>query len=326
MAAQLEKEPELQPSATQFVLLKLDTGTREWTKWQSRFKHDGSGEPIVFVVRADGETLYAQTGKPRDLDAFLERQLTSAGKVLTPAELREIEKAAKDALIATRRKDIPAAVELAVQYGETGSYAQAALALSRLRAELETQAAEELAAAEEKLRSDMPDEQFEGAIALVELQRRFRELPAAAGAIEPVVSKYRDDPKHPGLIARAEAFDAASALEEDRKWSEALAAFREIAREHSSTPAARLAGKRIPDLEKRAAIAAGDEPAGPAAAPVSSGDEKKAASLLRLGELIQSRNREKAREYFERAIEAAPESDAAKKAREFLQMLRAGTH
>jgi tetratricopeptide (TPR) repeat protein len=321
MAAQLEKERELQPLATQFVLLKLDTGTREWAQWQSRFKHDGSGEPIVFVVRADGETLYARTGKPSDLSGFLEQRLTAAGKVLTVAELREIEKAAKDAAIATKRNDIPAAVELAVKYGETGSYAQAAVALSQLRGELEAQAAEDLAAAEEKLQSERPDEQFEGALALVQLQRRFSGLPAAAEAIDPIITKYRDDPHHPGLIARAEAFDAASALEEDRKWSEALAAFQKIATEHPNTPAARLAGKRIPDLEKRAAIAAGEEPGENADKPASSGDEKKAASLLRLGELILDRNREKAREYFERAIEAAPESDAADKARILLEKL-----
>ena len=321
MAAQLEKERELQPLATQFVLLKLDTGTREWTQWQSRFKHDGRGEPIVFVVRADGETLYAQTGKPSDLSGFLERQLTSAGKILNVAELREIEKAAKDAAIATKRDDIPAAVELAVKYGETESYAQAAVALSKLRGELEAKAAEELAAAEEKLQSEKPDDQFEGATALVQLQRRFSALPAAAEAIEPVVAKYRDDPKRPDLIARAEAFDAASALADERKWSEALAAFREIAKEHPNTPAARLAERRIPDLEKRAAIAAGEEPDSPAGKPASSADAKKAASLLRLGELILDRNREKAREYFERAIEAAPDSDAAKKARELLKTL-----
>jgi|GEM_PF-5313074 len=37
MAAQLEKEQSLEPLATQFVLLKIDTGTAVWPKWSSRY-------------------------------------------------------------------------------------------------------------------------------------------------------------------------------------------------------------------------------------------------------------------------------------------------
>src|SRR5947207_14332551 len=113
MAGQLEEDDELKPLATQFVLLKIDTGTPVWPKWNARHKCDGDGEPKVFVVRGDGKQLYGSVGAPNAMESFLKGQLQDAGKILGPRELAELEKAAQESQKAFRRKDYAKAVEVA---------------------------------------------------------------------------------------------------------------------------------------------------------------------------------------------------------------------
>src|SRR5258708_35392010 len=111
MAAQLEKDEQLEPLAAQFVLLKIDTGTEVWPKWSTRYELEGTGEPKVYVVRGDGKQLYGQVGAPNDMERFLMGQLTDAGKILEPKELADVEKAAKKAQMAVRRKAWADAIE-----------------------------------------------------------------------------------------------------------------------------------------------------------------------------------------------------------------------
>src|SRR5579864_9259449 len=136
MAAQLEKDDSLEPLATQFVLLKIDTGTGVWPKWNSRYECDGSGEPKVFVVRGDGKQLYGSVGAPGDMDGFLKERLKDAGRILEPKELAVLEKDAKNAQKAIRRKAWAEAVEIVAADKGQGSFAASAVALNSIAAEL----------------------------------------------------------------------------------------------------------------------------------------------------------------------------------------------
>ena len=81
---------QLAPIVAQFVPFHLDTRKQEWQAWARKHPHDGNGIPIVYVVRSDGETLYAKTGAPQgdDLPRLLVAQLTRSGKAITPTHRR----------------------------------------------------------------------------------------------------------------------------------------------------------------------------------------------------------------------------------------------
>ena len=116
----------------------------------------------------------------------------------------------------------------------------------------------------------------------------------------------------------------AESLYASGKRDEAAAALRSLGTAYQDTPAAAYATRMLARWEKEKRPAVSD--AAPVAkvtverpqADTPSGDAKKAASLVRLGKLLLSRSPDKARPYFEQAIEAAPDSDAAAEAKELL--------
>jgi tetratricopeptide (TPR) repeat protein len=326
MAAQMEKDEQLAPLAAQFVLLKIDTGTEVWPKWSSRFEPVGSGEPKVYVVRADGKQLHGGVGAPNDMEGFLKGRLDDAGKILDPKELAEVEKAAKKAQAAVRRKAWGDAIEIIGSEPGKGSYAAAVLALDLLAGEIVDKAA--LALKEAQKRLDSKDKAFDGALVLVEAVRHFGTLPKARELLDPALENLRDDPDTTGLIAQAEIFDKARQLEAQRKWSEALAAYREITEKYPDSAGSAQVARRIAEVEKRINVAAGAKgaaktPAGDGEA-AASGDDARAASYLKLARQFEKNNPAKAREYAEKAIKAAPDSDVAKEAAKFVKGLPAG--
>jgi tetratricopeptide (TPR) repeat protein len=332
IAGQLEKDDDLKPLATQFVLLKIDTGTPVWTKWNARHKCDGDGEPKVFVVRGDGKQLYGSVGAPNAMQSFLKEQLQDAGKILGARELAELEKAVLESQKAFRRKDYAKAIEVATSVSGEGSYASSASALESLLGKLVDRARIALKNAEKKLASKV--DVFDGAVGLVEAQRVFGQLPAAREILDPAVARYRDNPKISPLIDQAESVDKARQLEAQRKWKDAKAAYEEFLERYPDSPASESSKKQIKEMARRILVGdTGPGPAKPSAAEPTKGsagadkataaDEKKAISFLKLGEQLKERNPAKARDYFEKAIKAAPDSATAKEAAKLIKALPA---
>ena len=322
----MEKDEQLEPLAAQFVLLKIDTGTDVWPKWRERYELDGTGEPKVYVVRADGKQLYGEVGAPGDMERFLKGHLEGAGKVLDSRELAEVEKAAKNAQKAVRRKAWAEAIAIISEEPGKGSYAAAVKTLESLAGEVANRAALVLKDAQKKL--DSKDKAFDGALALVEAVRQFSGLPAARELLEPAISTFGDDSKTAGLIAQAEIFDKARQLEVQRKWREALAAYQELPEKHPDSPGAAQAAKHIADLEKRISVASGTGKAAKKPAvegeAAAGGDDPRALSYLKLARQFEKNNPAKAREYAEKAIKAAPDSTVARDAAKFIKGLPGG--
>ena len=322
----MEKDEQLEPLAAQFVLLKIDTGTDLWPKWSSRYQLDGTGEPKVYVVRADGKQLYGEVGAPNDMESFLKGQLTDSGKILDSKELAEVEKAAKNAQKAVRRKAWAEAIAITSREPGKGSYAAAVATLESLTDEIAERAVLMLKDAEKKLASK--DKALDGALVLVEALRQFAELPKARELLESAAAKLRDDPQMDSLLSQAEIFDKARQREAQRKWRESLAAYQELPEKFPKSAGAAQAAKRIADLEKRINIASsagksakkspddGGAPAG--------GDESRALSYLKIAGQFEKNNPAKAREYADKAIQTAPDSNVAKDAAKFIKGLPGG--
>src|SRR5262249_1549216 len=149
------------------------------------------GVPKVYVVRADGKQLLGQPGAPQDMDGFLKRYLENAGRILEPKELAEIEKAAKNAQKAIRRKAWADAIEIVAKEPGKGSYAAAVLTLEGLAGDLVERAKLALKDAEKKLESK--DKPFEGALALVEAQHQFEGLLAAKELVAAALTKHNEE-------------------------------------------------------------------------------------------------------------------------------------
>ncbi len=131
----------------QFVPIKLDVASDDYRTWNREHPSEGNGIPKVYIVRADGETLYAKPGglSVEQLGQLLSTALVDGGRVLSAKEaaaliaihqemtaLREQGKVA-DA-IRTLRK-----LRKFGKPGEFGSYATPAVNLETLVNELSTE-------------------------------------------------------------------------------------------------------------------------------------------------------------------------------------------
>ena len=122
----------------QIVPIKIKTGTDMYSQWTRKHKHEGRGIPIVYIVRADGKTLYAKSGKPptEALSRMLVAALDDAGYIMTQKDVATIEKVTKVFKKHVEAGDIPAALKSlkkAKNYldsnGNVASYSESATGL-----------------------------------------------------------------------------------------------------------------------------------------------------------------------------------------------------
>jgi len=327
MAAELASDPAVQEPASKYVVLLLDTDDPvQWPRWNSRYKVVGDGIPAVFVVRADGEQIYSGTGAPQDLGGFLERHLKAAGTVLDDAGLAELTAAARDLSRGWRRRDPAAVIEELNKRLDPQNYSLPARQIAAITDEMRKLATRRLADAERDLKEieRKPDAAFQAAVTVLELERDYAGLPEFGDDLKTRVTLLALERITAPVFERARQVIEAESLYASGKKDEATAALRSLADEQKDTPAATYAGRMLARWEKEKGPAAGDAVAVSTAAAAtlkvgpSSGDAQKAASLVRLGKLLRSRSPDKARAYFEQAIEAAPDSDAAAEAKELL--------
>ncbi len=135
----------------QVVPIKLDTGSESWQTWARQHKAEGNGIPIVYVVRADGETLYARSGTLTDqqLKQLLGAALANAGTVFGERDAQIIQSVTekfRNFRTAGDPKSAIKSLKQAKRYlGKTGqvvSYAKPAIELNQ-EIQLLIQAAEE---------------------------------------------------------------------------------------------------------------------------------------------------------------------------------------
>jgi hypothetical protein len=320
MAQELAANQEIQPLVQQFYVVKVDTESNDWPVLRNAFQFGDSGIPAVFVVRGDGKLIYSESGKPGDVGAFLKQMLDSAGTILDAERLKSLQKAARDAQLAVKRKDFARANMILREQGGTGSYAAAALVLQKLSEDLAAQAVAAADAAEAQVTGR--EKSVEAAIELTQLRRTFADLPAAKEHIDAVWTRLAENDAHKVLMQHAGRLDEAAQHVTAKKWEEALAIYRDIAEASPDSTAAAFAQKEIPEIERRAAIAKNGKSAStPATSDSTVPDPKKAAAYLKFAKVFLTKDPDKARDYLQRTIDAAPESAEAEEAQKLLDEL-----
>lgn len=243
-----------------FIPLKIDTNGPQWKEWSSRYRHDGDGIPIVYVVRADGEKLYARSGALPELElpAMLTGVLRQAGTIYNDAQLHLIAGTLERATAAVAAGDLAGASESIAKLsslgaiGNLGSYAKVAQETDRLAEQLIEQGKKSLAAAREKLANK--ETRLEGALALAETRRSFIALPPLKDEIFKAVTIARNDPELRDIVKVANALDdARDLMRKPAGEKRAVATLRDVIEKNPGTDAASLALQWLREIDPGAA-------------------------------------------------------------------------
>lgn len=239
---------QLAPIVAQFVPFHLDTRKQEWQAWARKHPHDGNGIPIVYVVRADGETLYAKTGAPQgdDLPRLLVAQLTRSGKAITPTQSTWFNAQADALASALEQEDEGAALEVLesvsrkVDPTQIGSFAESAVRMQSLaktvvdgfRAELDLQ---------QQRWSELDDQDQEGWLAsareLANVNQRFRGARLFRSELSSQIAGFKKNVLGREFYPAAEILVAAEALGGDsKKREEEVRKLRRLITRHQDSP------------------------------------------------------------------------------------------
>lgn len=235
--------------AARFVLLKVRTDDpKSWREWTSKYKSQGSGLPLVFVVRADGKQIYGKAGAPKALPQFLAAALKLSGKIPTRGQLIRLRKSAETAKESIDGGDIAKAAVILSRSNAEGSFAAPAVKLQKLAAGLTEKGKKALAEAQKKIKSEKTA--FEGLLELVQIERHYGRLADLRKSIRLALRDARKDAGLRSLLLQANAVDRAREYEDEKNVKRALIAWKQVVEKHPDTPAAKLASERIKALEE----------------------------------------------------------------------------
>lgn len=249
MSEELSSNAKLQPLVQQMFVAKVDVSSRDWPILRDTFKFEESGIPAVFFVRADGELLYSDAGKPFDMEGFLKEQLAKSGKLLDAKTLKLMSRDAKQVDLAIKRKDLEKAAQLVKEYAGSGSYAAAALAFDKAGAQLV-----ELAATRSKEvsgRLEDPKTQFAAALDLVELQATLATYEPARKVVADAIVVSQVDENVEKLYEDAEQLLAARKAEAAKQWKVAVEGYTIAARSLLTEAGKEYAAERVRMLQPR---------------------------------------------------------------------------
>lgn len=171
--------------ASQFVTIKIDNTSSEWQGWAREYRHEGNTIPIVYVVRADGEKLYAKStsAKGELLPNLLAASLKESGRIFSAREMETLQKTLKMSAEAMEQKDYAAAIRSFSRMKRVGvpgnlqSFAGPAVELDKLATEIVELAREEFKAIEsdaESLDNASPQSLANAAIRISNYQSNFK--------------------------------------------------------------------------------------------------------------------------------------------------------
>ncbi len=187
--------------AGKFVPLKLVTEgqNEEWAVWSRRYRAVGNGIPQLFVIRADGEKLYAKSGAlPGDqLPQMLMATLQQSGRVFSDAEVAVLDSSVTKAEQALADQQYLAAARALAPVSEVGtpgqmeSFSDLALRANQIADKLIEQARAKMAQA--KTQFETSETAFEGVLALVEIEDAFAEFPQLKSEITSTIREIKQD-------------------------------------------------------------------------------------------------------------------------------------
>lgn len=316
----LNTELALQPLLAQFVPVHIDSTSDEWQEWERKFPSKSDSIPIVYVIRADGESLYAQSGALEGLalGQLLTETLNRSGKLLNEQQLKKMADGVAEAAHAHEKGEIAEAVLGVMRYANSGSYAEAALAADALAKKLVDEAHEKIKAADKQLHDESTA--LAGAVELAAVNRLYKKLPGVIKAVKQTSAKHTSEARGRERFAQAELLDKAKAFAEQRQTAKAAKAYELVIEKYPDGAAAELARTELAAL-RPVASAEPTEKRSAGASRASGENAKKAASLLKMAKVFAKTKPDKAKQYAEQVMELAPDSREGKEAQSLIDSL-----
>ena len=258
--------------AGQFVPLKLTTdGNPEWSTWARQYPLNENGIPRLYVIRADGEQLYAGVGAlsgdklPQMLYATLQRAGRSFNETDT-ALLATVVKEAEEAI--SREDHAKAAFSLSrlAKLGPPGSlksYAAPALRADEIAKSLVASSESMIEDAISNLADDDPETMFAGALALADAEWRYGGFANVKATVNSCIKKAKRDKKAATMFAQAEGLVRARRLAASDRESvrrQASQAYETVIRRFPKTPADKIARTELAEISPNSRILHEDMP------------------------------------------------------------------
>jgi len=259
----------------QFVPLKVVSKGDQWQKWATKFKREGSGIPIIYVVRSDGEQLYGKSGALSGdaLPQMLTAVSQQSGRVFGESEamlLEECNAAAEAALDEEQYMKAAEALKPVSKVGRLGglqSYAAPAIKSDELAKRVLEHSMSALKEVEEKLADS--ETLFEGIVELSSISQGYGMFEEAKKASNLLLKKVSRDKAARELLKPAKALvkarrDTQLPKASDKKRAEK--GYGSILKRYGDTPAGPIARAELtninPDSEFLTGQLASTEPAG----------------------------------------------------------------
>jgi hypothetical protein len=212
----LSTDRSIAPLVAQFVPLKIETDNpASWSAWSRKYRPEGRGIPIIFVVRADGQKLYGKSGSLSGpaLPQLMQTMLSKSGRILSDQQIVSLEGAVSEAKKAKEAGDISATIRALMPInkvgplGNLGSAAASAIEVDQLVKQLTDEGTASLDAAVKKLTESQ--DSTEAAIEYVTVKGNYAQL---ATMKTPLIEAGRTLAKRSELsdvLRQAEAFNRA---------------------------------------------------------------------------------------------------------------------
>lgn len=254
MLNRLNTDKSLAKFSGQFVPIKLTTagGNKDWAQWNRSYPTQLRAIPIVYVVRADGKQLYADSGSlpGNQLTTMLATTLAQSGQQFSPAQASMVAKQVDVADAALQEKDLVAAAQALKslaslgQISEWNTYAESAVRAKEVFAELSTQM---VAGAESALEASKDsDSPFEHVLKIVEINSAARPFAQIRNKTQPLANQLQKDSKLRMHLKPSEflvkAREAAGSSKTKRRSETAYAS---VIRNHAGSRAAEIAREEL---------------------------------------------------------------------------------
>ena len=239
----------------QFVPLKVETKGEVWSKWVTKYRFEGKGIPIIYIIRADGKMLYGKSGAMRNeaLMKFMQERLAESGRAFNEKEyellastLDEVEKLRSngDMFGAVRRLSVLSKLGKPGQFGGHSTIAGRADGVVK---ELIATATIELKEAEEKIAEE--ETRFDGALKLAQTKRLYSTLPEVGPKVIAAYRKAERNADYKEAITQANQADRANAALRLRSGKKsAVTAFTRLIQRNPGKPVAAYAKARLAEI------------------------------------------------------------------------------
>ncbi len=223
--------------------------------WAQKYRHEGNGIPILYVVRADGQQLYGRSGAKSgdELPQFLSAQLQTAGTIFSNQQLAALRAAVADARRAFDEGDAFTAVKRIDSIrklgepGRLGSYATVAIEADAVHQQLLEQGRQALQQAREQLASN--DQRFAGVLGIVTANRTYQKLTELRKELGTAERELGKNAALKEELKQAELLDRALALLRQKNGQKpAVAALENIVTRFATSPAATIAQQKLSEL------------------------------------------------------------------------------